>query len=270
MIAPPTRYIGVTDFTKPEEVPRMVSMFEQHRAGLDCRLHVGVMTNRDMLRGSPTQWRGHYPELGMLAEILSSKEAVNCLHYSDHQYLAGTSDNHQLYHDLVDVMRHGGIRLTALQLDMAWPDPETIENALDFSNRTTIDVILQIGKKAVEQAGTADGFMQRLEQYEDIITHVLIDKSGGEGKLLDVLETTRRVQRAQKALPGIGISIAGGLGPGTARHIEPLIRGISNMSVEAQRRLHYDHDRKKPVDWQSAELYVIEMLALMRETTPIA
>jgi len=137
-------YIGITDFMKFEDVEDMLRIFRKHKPEASPRkLHVGVMTSRKKLLGIPTKYRDAFPNMDSIADIFRSDEAFDCLHYAD------SEADPDLYKNLAAAIGYGGIGIHAVQLDLAWPDPGFVAEAVHRS-RKNLEVILQIGRKAFE------------------------------------------------------------------------------------------------------------------------
>jgi len=154
-------YIGITDFTDFEQVEKMLKIFTALQPqGFTRKLHVGVMMSLKTLRGYRSKWQSIFPPKESIADIFSSDETYNCLHYADY-----ASDRTEAK-DIYNAIHYGEIGIHALQLDMTWPDPGQVASGVHASRRQ-IEVILQIGKSAFEEAGNNPQTMvERLGDYE--------------------------------------------------------------------------------------------------------
>ncbi|MFA5934799.1 MAG: hypothetical protein WC827_02880 [Candidatus Paceibacterota bacterium] len=184
-------YIGITDFMTFEQVKRMLAVFKAHLPPQSKRkLHVGVMMSYKTLNDLETKWSKVFPRKEDVCEIFGSKETYNCLHYADY---GGNSD----YLDLSYAISFGGTGIHALQLDMIWPDPDDICNGIRDS-RKQVEVILQIGKKALEEADNdPEIVVQKLGDYVGIVNRILLDRSMGKGVGMDaefLLPFTRAIR----------------------------------------------------------------------------
>ncbi|MEK7062803.1 MAG: hypothetical protein AAB946_02085, partial [Patescibacteria group bacterium] len=173
-------YIGITDFTDFSQVKEMLRVFKVHcPRGSKRILHVGVMMSYKTLNDIPSKWTNVFPPKNSIKHIFGSNQAYNCLHYADYD------NNPELWRHLLHAISYGGIGINALQLDMVWPDPGEIANGVHAS-RKQIEVILQIGERALEEAGNDPQIVvARLEDYESVIDRVLLDKSMGRGLCMD-------------------------------------------------------------------------------------
>lgn len=250
-------YIGITDFMQFDQVGRMLSVFNQNlKPNQKRRLHVGVMMSQKTLNNIDTKWTNAFPAKEKIAEIFSSGETMNCLHYADY-------DDIDVARNLIQAIHYGGPGINALQLDMVWPDPKQVLNAIKYSEKK-LEVILQVGKNAIEQAGDNPyEIVKRLYDYTDLITHVLIDKSMGRGLGLDANEASSYIYTIKEAFPEIGIVVAGGLGPKTINLIEPLLKNYGDISIDAQGKLRPSGSALDPIDWDMAGNYLKKALQLL-------
>ena len=166
-------YVGITDFVTFEQVQRMLIAFKANLGQEQGRrLHVGVMMSYKTLHDLETKWAKAFPSKETIADIFGSDETMNCLHYVDYDAI-------DVCKSLTEAINFGGVGINALQLDMIWPDPEHVASAIHAS-RKQLEVILQVGKNAIEQADNdPQKVVERLRDYEPVAQYVLLDKSMG-------------------------------------------------------------------------------------------
>lgn len=250
-------YIGITDFTHFQQVLMMQRTFHEYRPKDSKRmLHVGVMMSYKTLHEIPTKWTKAFPSKETVADIFSSDETYNCLHYADYGY------DQKLWGSLVHAIQWGGTGMRALQLDMVWPDPGQVAHAVHLS-RKNIEVILQVGRKAFEEIGDDPRLLvERLRDYRDRATihRVLLDKSGGEGREMDAEALLPFARAIRENLPELGLVVAGGLGPETMSLVEPIVREFPDVSIDAQGKLRPSGSALDPIDWHMAGTYLFEAL----------
>ncbi len=254
-------YIGITDFTSFEQVERMLKVFQKHKPpGSDRQLHVGVMMSFRTLNGLETRWSKAFPPKENIHSIFgfSAGDTYNCLHYADYKHPQEFSK------DLARAISYGGIGIDAVQLDMIWPDPIEIDNAL-YISRKQIEVILQIGKNAFEMVGNNPAeVVRRLEEYEGIIHRVLLDKSVGRGVSMDAVELLPFAHAIRDRFPELGLVSAGGLGPNSTELAAPLVAQFPDLSIDAQGKLRPSGSALDPIDWNMAETYLTKALELFK------
>jgi len=255
----PFPYIGITDFMTFEQVRKMLAVFKTHlRQGSQRLLHVGVMMSYKTLHGIETKWSKAFPAKEAIVDIFTSDDVYNCLHYADYDH------NSDLGNTLARAISHGGIGINAMQLDMIWPDPGQVAHGVHTSRRH-IEVILQVGKNAIEEANDDPRVVvQRLEDYEGVIHRVLLDKSMGRGLGMDATALLPFARAIKERFPDLGLTVAGGLGPNTMYLVEPLVSEFPDLSIDAQGKLRPSGNALDPVDWDMAGEYLAKALALLK------
>lgn len=251
-------YIGITDFTSTEQVRTMRAVFQKHFSTSSKRkLHIGVMISHKTLNGIPTIWSEAFPPKDKIADIFAFDDVYNCLHYVDYIH---NSD----FKDFARAIGYGGINIHAIQLDMIWPDPGQVANGVHTS-RKNIEVILQVGNKAIEEAhNDPTEVVQRLEDYEKVIHRVLLDKSMGRGHSMDAIGLLPFVRAIKERFPDMGLVVAGGLSPDSINLVGPLAKEFPDISIDAQGKLRPSGNTLNPIDWGMAEAYLIKALELFK------
>lgn len=251
-------YIGITDFMNKEQVQKMLEVFNAHKPKeKEILLHVGVMMSYKTLNGIPTKWENAFPKKETITDIFFSDDIYSCLHYVDYDQ----DDN--LPKSLCDAIYCCGFP-HALQLDMIWPAAEQVANGVHMS-RKNLEVILQIGKNALEQVNNDPILLiEKLNEYDGIIQRVLLDKSMGKGIGMNTDELFPFVKAIKENFSEMGIAVAGGLGPDSINLVEPLIKEFSDLSIDAQGKLRPSGNALDPIDWNMAEKYLIKALELYR------
>lgn len=250
-------YIGITDFRNAQQVKFMLEAFNSRKSIRSNRiLHVGVMMSRKTLLGLPSKWTNAFPTNSEIAEILSVPEVYNVLHYADYEI------DPDLHRNLRQALMYGGDNMDAIQLDMIWPDSTTIAHVV-ASSHANIEVILQIGKNAIEAEGNdPKSVVNRLARYDGAIDRVLLDKSMGNGLGMDAHALLPYARAIRDRFPNLGIAAAGGLGPNTIHLVEPLVREFPDLSIDAQGKLRPSGSALDPVDWDMAKEYIHKALQL--------
>ena len=159
-----TKYVGITDFASREDVDQAYVVWKELPIARYRKLHVGVMMSRKTLFGIPTSWADIFPPRESLADIFSHTEVFNCLHYADYE-------NVGVENSLMLALQCVGEHLHGVQLDMIWPDPETLASCL-YEHQ----VILQINETSFEMCrNDPQRVVERLRHYDHVISHVLLD-----------------------------------------------------------------------------------------------
>jgi len=253
-------YVGITDFTNFEQVECMQEIFKQYLPVHSNRqLHVGVMMSYKTLNDVETKWAKAFPPKEMIASIFASNETYNCLHYADYDRFENFSS------DVLKGIEYGGEEIHAVQLDMVWPWPRDILKIIRNAGKS-LEVILQVGKNAIEQADNNPAeVVRRLEFYADIgvLHRVLLDKSMGRGLGMDAAGLIPFVEAIKKRFPELGLVAAGGLGPDSIHLVEPLAKEFPEISIDAQGKLRPSGNALDPIDWDMAGVYLIKALELL-------
>lgn len=253
-------YIGITDFTGFEQVAQMQETFRRHKQPQSpYLLHVGVMMSFKTLHGIETKYSKVFPSNEMIADIFhpNEEDVYYCLHYADYNH-----DTRSV--DLARGLEYAGPFVHAIQLDMPWPDPGMVAHAIHTS-RKQIEVILQIGKKSIEEANDDPAEVVRhLEDYDGVIHRILLDKSMGKGLGMDAAALLPFAHAIKNRFPNLGIGVAGGLGPDSMHLVEPLVHEFPGLSIDAQGRLRPSGNALDPVDWGMAGVYLVEALKMLK------
>lgn len=252
-------YIGM-DVISLTQVKEMTLLFEACRRRNSVReFHAGVMMSYKTLNGIPSSYDNSFVKKENVHHVFSSgciDVVYNCLHYIDY-------DEHPEFpKHLARALSYGCPGIHAVQLDMIWPDPAEIVEGLRIFGRE-VEVILQVGGRALAQIGDDPNMLVRkLRLYNGVIHRVLLDESGGRGKVMNADRLLPYFRAIRQAFPDMGLVAAGGLGVGTTHLAEPLLREFPDMSFDAQGRLRKSGDLRDPHDTILCEGYTIDMLRL--------
>lgn len=255
-------YVGITDFTSFEQVTRMLEVFRRHRQSDSKRqLHIGVMMSYKTLNCIETKWSKAFPPKETIADIFGLTDDADdlyyCLHYADY-------DHDTKFTDLACGIEYAGPWVNAVQLDMPWPDPGVVASGVHTS-RKQIEVILQVGKRSIEEADDDPAeVVRRLEDYEGVIHRVLLDKSMGRGLGMDAAGLIPFARAIKDRFPNLGLVAAGGLGPESINLVEPLAKELPDLSIDAQEKLRPSGNALDPIDWDMAGAYLAKALGLLK------
>ncbi|MBW4061688.1 hypothetical protein HJC99_03925 [Candidatus Saccharibacteria bacterium] len=136
-----------------------------------------------------------------------------------------------------------------------------------------IALVLQLGKSAFEMVDhDPQRMVDELDKYGDSIDYVLLDLSMGKGRAMQADELLSALRLIRQELPGLGLAVAGGLGPETVHLLEPIAREFPDISIDAQGRLKHPDapvdDRGHmvstvPADPARSEQYIINSCAIL-------
>jgi len=218
-------YIGVTGFMSRGEVSRALSVVPKNSK---YRLMVGLLMSSKTLKGRQNKWPGRYPKAEDVADIfVNDYRALNLIHYN-------TDEPMTLQDQLLRITDIAGPNLDGFQLNLAWPSVSEIEDYATIHPDKFL--LLQIGSMAMVEAGSIERFVDMVSVYQPFIDAILIDPSGGYGKPLDSATGAEYLRAIPKDW-GLGLGIAGGLGPNTMHLLGPLPEEFPGLSIDAEGRL---------------------------------
>jgi hypothetical protein len=234
-------YIGVTGFSRPEEVSAALQAFPNNNGR---KLMVGVLATYKSLRYIPMKprWAKQTPHPSDIAGLFPDDErAVNLVHFSTEE-----GQENSVLADMFKIHELAGPNFHGFQLNVAWPQIDQMDDyrqAVGWNYR----IVLQLGQKAVEMAGgTTRGVMDMLYHYASVVDDVLLDPSGGLGRPFDTERTLELLSAIAEQGWDIGLGVAGGLGPDSLNLVEPLIARFPNLSIDAQGRLRNAENELDP------------------------
>jgi len=245
-------YIGITGFRYRHEVERMYEVFSGYRpVGSPRMLHVGTMMSRKTLLGKESRFTHAFPKNHEYREIFSLDAVYNCLHYVDY---SDTPDPN-LSHNLQSAICLCGRNLDAIQLDVVWPDPHAIQHAIS-SHRRKLEVILQVGPKAIDAAGnTPIRVVRKLNEYAKCVDRVLFDLSCGTGTLIRPNVAIPYLREIDSHHP-FSLVVAGGFGPHTMEPLAEIRKQFPCVSHDAESRLRTSGSNRDPINWDLAADYI--------------
>ncbi|MEK7646465.1 MAG: hypothetical protein AAB381_02110 [Patescibacteria group bacterium] len=254
-------YIGITGFRTYKEVAEMLQVFMRHRRLHSERLlHVGVMTHYHRVNETSGESASSFIANDRIASVFCSPEVqvYNCLHYAD------MAHRKTLAADLRKAVALGGYNLDAIQLDLRWPRPERIAEALRDDTRR-IEVILQIDKYILNEAGQSPAnLVEKLKPYQGVIHRVLLDESMGQGEPMNPDRLLPYLRALSQSLPDLGLGVAGGLGPHGLEILKPILAEFPDISIDAEGKLSTRGHQGDPLDLAHTEKYLIHALRLVK------
>ena len=221
MIKKPGPYIGVTGFTHQNEIEEALQVVPYST----YRLMVGVLMSSKTLRGEQNKWPHRYPKKETVADIfVNSQKVLNLIHYS-------TDQPDYLTAQLEEITQLAGPYLDGFQLNISWPSMSSLRDFREVYPEKVL--ILQIGHRALAQIESLEGFKERLQVYQPLISGVLIDESGGTGRLFDTDRALYYLEVASE-VRGLGLGVAGGLRSDKIHLLCPLIEKFPDLSIDAE------------------------------------
>lgn len=222
-------YIGVTGYMAAREVEATLATTLSNGR----RLMVGVLMSSTKLSGGTPHYPGRYPEPDAIKDIfIMHPNAINLIHYAG-------NDKAQLPERISKLIDLGGEYLDGFQFNMIWPNPQHLRAAADRLKR----IVLQLNGPAIRKAKNSPELVaDKLRAYEGCVSDVLLDLSGGNGKMIDVEYARRFLDYLVPKLPRFVFGVAGGLCPETIDQIAPLLNEFPSLNIDAESRLRSGAD----------------------------
>ena len=238
MLPLPPPYVGITGIMQPDDTSGALEYFERPET---YKLMVGVLASKTTLLGNPPSNPNRYPPKDVIRHLfLDDDRLLNLIHYN-------TSDLDTLSGQLEEMRWHAGPNCHGFQLNIPWPDPAAIKTHLKMRPGSTI--VLQVGPRAFERIDHSPFLLtRRLQEYIGLAQYVLLDASGGTGRLLSPESLLQYLATAYHH--GLNnhfrFVIAGGLSGANLYHARPLIAQYPNLSIDAEGGLRNKNDRLFP------------------------
>lgn len=251
----PKSYIGITGFKTREQVEAVLAA---HPAGSDFLVMVGVLANDRSIRGESVKNTKRYPAKDELGKaFIKHPKALNLIHFN-------TGKPSKLLDDMFYALHLAGPDCHGLQLNIALPSERVLR---DFQRYCQSDwcktIVLQCGKKALNEIGWSSlRLVERLKRYEGLIDYVLIDPSSGGGQEFDPYFACACFGAIGRALPDIGLGIAGGLNAESLdRLLDPIIGAFPGLGFSTDTETGVRNDRD--------DLVVAEAIRYLRHANEI-
>jgi hypothetical protein len=237
-------YIGITGFTKPEEVVVALDVFPH----CDRKLMVGVLASWKSLRGftMKSKWGKRTPPAENISGLfIDDDRAVNLVHIS--------TKEETLLADMLYIRQIAGPNFHGFQLNSTWPETQVI-NRYRVGEKRPSRVVLQIGQKAFDTVGnTPQGVVDALRQYVGIVDDILLDPSGGQGEPFNTERAREYLSAIAEQGWNFGLGVAGGLGSDSLDLVEPLIAEFPDINIDAEGRLR---NEEQDLDLNLVKAYI--------------
>lgn len=233
----PKPYIGITGFKKRAEVEAVLAA---HPADSEFSVMIGALANDRSIHGEPVKNTKRYPAKDDLGKIfVRHPKALNLVHFN-------TRKQAKLLDDMFYALLLAGSDCQGLQLNIPWPSERVLR---DFQKYCQSDwcktIVLQCGKKALDEVGWSPRkLVEQLKRYEGLVDHVLIDPSGGTGRDFDSYFACLCFGAIGRALPDMGLGIAGGLNSESfGRLLHPILGAFPDLSFSTDTETGARNDR---------------------------
>lgn len=226
-----SQYIGVTGFTKKDELTQIMELFSKERGDPD--LMAGFLVSSKTLNGQPNRWPGRYPKIEELNDLeVIDPRVLTLIHYS--------TDSPETLSDELCRMTEMFPWVKGFQLNVCWPNPDTLKV---FKERYPEKVIvLQVGSRAMkvveanctEQDSFPSCLADQITKYEDLADCVLLDPSGGKGLVFNPVTMKRYLGAIYDRRLNLTLGIAGGLDSQNLILVNLLASDFPFISIDAE------------------------------------
>lgn len=215
-------YIGITGIVNTDDVFTIASCVGV--AAQSHRLMAGVLVSSKTLRGEATA-NLRYPPFGAVDTLLAQCNDLGAwpvVHFNTREDLALC----------LGALATALPSMRGLQLNVeTWPTPDLLAHFRKM--RPDVEVILQY-----RGATTTDALVRlavEMSDYEGVMDFVLVDGSMGSGKALAAVDAEMSVEAIHNGdgcvFDGIGLALAGGLGPDAAPMLASLRREVGRKHM---------------------------------------
>ncbi len=252
----PVPYIGITGISTNQQ---FWAVAKAHRNRRYPYLMEGLLVSHKSLRGEPAKFPERYPRNEELCTVFAlCSNTINLVHFN-------TNEPGKLLDQMLEVDELVGPYCNGFQLNIAWPDPATLERYLSRRIRTPWRgkpvIVLQCGRAALEEY---DRNPKKIAQvvagnYEGLVDYVLIDSSGGKGEEFNTAFANECLSELFANCPSIGPGIAGGLSADNIqKQLGPLFKELPEpFSIDAEGRLR---DERDWLDLEKCGAYIKEAM----------
>lgn len=256
-------YIGITGFTTKSEILKALNYGAKGRH-TERYLMAGILLSSNTKSGIKNRYPNRYPEYKNIPKIsFAADEIITLLHYSSDNPEQLGKEMVEIFLDFRDIAFIDGFQINA-----CWPDIEHLEYfAHEFGKAI---IVLQIGYKALQIIEENPKLLvEKLRAgYTDCIDSILLDTSGGKGKLLDINKIDPYLDALYESELEINIGIAGGLKGGTLSNgqdfysfLKPFAEKYPDLSIDAEGQLRTEDDHLDPL---KMEEYLIDAIRVFR------
>lgn len=267
-------YIGVTGIARVREARKITQAFVREGLTEENSSHqgmIGLLASQRTLSAG-VQLDIKYPPIEQISRIFETTRgmAFNTLHY--HTYRKST-----LAHQLEQLLDRNSLYSNGLcqgiQVNVAWPPPGEVEKTrINFPD---LKIILQVGPRVLTENGPEE-ITANLASYIEMVDYVLIDPSGGRGRVFKVNTIAPVSNRIREMYPDLPLVFAGGFNARNARTRLWLLHqtvGTVDFSIDAENGLRVQHKDKQlptPLSVTRASRYIQNAALFFRTGSSIS
>ena len=225
-------YVGITGAVTVQETKDICKEFSNAGYGLETP-HIpmlGFLVSYKTLKGQQTKNR-RYPQFNEIPELLRATENkfFTMIHYNSRVVESLSDQVAEIFDGIYqeDLCR-------AIQLNVIWPYSHQVKKIKE--EHPDMNIVFQLSYSSM-QGKTPTQIAEIIKTYDDVLSYVLIDPSGGRGIPFDIESSVSIYSELRNRCPDVHIGFAGGFnGDDADLRIDKLIRYIGNdqFSIDAE------------------------------------
>lgn len=216
-------YVGVTGPVNIQETKDICREFSESGYSMDSP-HLpmlGFLVSYKTLNRQATQNR-RYPPVDSLPELLLATEGrvLTMVHYNSKEMDSLSSQVAQIFNDVYEKSL-----CRAIQLNIIWPDIKQVAGIK--KQYPDMQIVFQASHKAIVGKNPTQ-IAGGVKAYQDSISYVLIDSSGGRGLEFDLDSSVALYTELREQCPDLCIGFAGGFtGENVALRLRELVERLN-------------------------------------------
>jgi phosphoribosylanthranilate isomerase len=181
---------------------------------------VGFLVSHKTLNGEFVRNK-RYPPVSLLPYMMreSRGKVLNMIHYNSRKVDSLSEQVSKLFDGIYE-----NRLCQAIQLNIHWPDIRQVKKIKD--KYPDMRIVFQSSAEAM-RGSTPREIARGIARYEDLLSYVLIDPSGGRGDLFDSESSVALYSELKDKCPDLTVGFAGGLnGDNATRELERIVSRV--------------------------------------------
>jgi phosphoribosylanthranilate isomerase len=233
-------YIGITGFTDQKSVAEIVYDLEisEKLKKSNRLLMLGCLVSHRTLMGEQAANPKRYSKLEEIKKLFSmrTQHSLNIIHYNSRK--PNLCDQLIAIEDSIP-------KLDGFQLNIVWPKFEELSKYKYLRVQTKdvekkLRIIFQLNQSAIDLVHSDQELIDRIGLYKDVITDILWDMSGGNGKLINFDQSEKYLSLLTKEFPELYYNVAGGLNSEVNQDVKKLLAKFPNIGIDVESGVRTD------------------------------
>lgn len=225
-------YVGITGPVTIQETKDICKEFSETGYSMESP-HIpmlGFLVSYKTLNGQATKNK-RYPPANSLPDLLKATDGqvLTMVHYNSKEINTLSNQVAQIFEGVYE-----NCLCKAIQLNIVWPDINQVAKIKE--RHPDLQVVFQASHKAMD-GKTPNQIAQRVREYGDSISYVLIDPSGGRGMPFDLESSVEIYSEMREQCPDLTMGFAGGFtGENVAQRLRDILQQIKaeDFSIDAE------------------------------------